>query len=101
ASTRSPARKLVTSQRSPLHPKWHRMIGRVPGYSANATDEEFPVTRCGSGARADCVEEIRNALLGLSLAGVLAVTVPIAAHANERRSNTGPTNAGPVPNIAM
>ena len=37
------------------------MIRRVPDYLASAADEEFPVTRCGSGARANCVEETRNA----------------------------------------
>jgi hypothetical protein len=40
-------------------------------------------------------------ILELALAGVLAVTAPIAAHATERGSNTGPTNAGPVPSIVM
>jgi hypothetical protein len=40
-------------------------------------------------------------VLELALAGVLAVSVPIAAHASERGSNARPTNAGPVPSIAM
>jgi hypothetical protein len=40
-------------------------------------------------------------VLELALAGVLAVSVPIAAHASERGSNARPTNAGLVPSIAM
>jgi hypothetical protein len=40
-------------------------------------------------------------VLELALAGVLAASVPIAAHASERGSNARPTNAGSVPSIAM
>jgi hypothetical protein len=36
------------------------MIRRVPDYSASAADEEFPVTRCGSGARAHRVTGNRS-----------------------------------------
>jgi hypothetical protein len=38
-------------------------------------------------------------VLGLAFAVLLAVTVPIAAHANGARSNMGPANAGPAPGI--
>jgi hypothetical protein len=40
-------------------------------------------------------------VLGLALVGLLAVTVPIAAHANGPRSNMGPANAGPTPGIVL
>jgi hypothetical protein len=40
-------------------------------------------------------------LLGLAFAAVLAVIVPIAAHANEPRSSIGPANAGPAARIVL
>jgi hypothetical protein len=39
-------------------------------------------------------------VLGLALAGVLAITTPIAAHANGPGSNIRSANAGPAPRIA-
>src|SRR5260370_40003030 len=45
------------------------MIRRVPDYLASAADEEFPVTRCGSGARANWIEETRNARYWTVLGG--------------------------------
>jgi hypothetical protein len=38
-------------------------------------------------------------VLGVALAGVLAVTVPIAAHAVALGSNLGPAKAGTAPGI--
>jgi hypothetical protein len=40
-------------------------------------------------------------LLGLAFTVLLAVTVPIAAHANGPRSNIGPANPGPAPGIVL
>jgi hypothetical protein len=40
-------------------------------------------------------------VLGLSLVGVLALIVPIAAHANEPGSVIEPTNSGPAPGIVL
>ena len=40
-------------------------------------------------------------VLGLAFAVLLAVTVPIAADANGPRSNMGPANSGPVPDIVL
>jgi hypothetical protein len=40
-------------------------------------------------------------VLGLAFAVLLAVTVPIAAHANEPRSNMGRANSGPAPGIVL
>ena len=40
-------------------------------------------------------------VVGLSLAGVLALTVPIAGHAGGLGSVIGPANAGPAPGIVL
>ena len=40
-------------------------------------------------------------VLGLAFAVLLAVTVPIAAHANGPRSKMGPANSGPAPGIVL
>jgi hypothetical protein len=40
-------------------------------------------------------------VLGLTFAVLLAVTVPIAAHANGPRSNMGSPNSGPAPGIGL
>jgi hypothetical protein len=40
-------------------------------------------------------------VLGLAFAILFAVTVPIAAHANELQSNMRPANAGPAPGIVL
>jgi hypothetical protein len=40
-------------------------------------------------------------VLGLAFAVVVAVTVPIAAHANGQRSNMGPATSGPAPGIVL
>jgi len=40
-------------------------------------------------------------VLGLALVGALAVTVPIAAHANGPGSNMRPADAGPAPSIVL
>jgi hypothetical protein len=40
-------------------------------------------------------------VLGPAFAILLAVTVPIAAHANGPRSNMGPANSGPAPGIVL
>jgi hypothetical protein len=40
-------------------------------------------------------------VLGLAFAVLLAVTVPIAADANGPRSNMGPANSGPAPDIVL
>jgi hypothetical protein len=40
-------------------------------------------------------------VIGLSLVGVLALIVPIAAHANEPGSVMAPANSGPAPGIVL
>jgi hypothetical protein len=40
-------------------------------------------------------------VFGLALAGVLASTTPIVAHANGPGSNMRPVNAGPAPSIVL
>jgi hypothetical protein len=40
-------------------------------------------------------------IFGLAMAGVLAITAPIAAHANGPGSNMRPATAGPVPGIVL
>jgi hypothetical protein len=63
-------------------------------------DERSPVNRYDADAKGHRVigsPEMR--VLGLASAVLLAVTVPIAAHANGPRSNMGPTNPGPAPGI--
>jgi len=40
-------------------------------------------------------------VLGLSLGGVLALSVPIGGHANGLGSGMGPANAGPAPGILL
>jgi hypothetical protein len=40
-------------------------------------------------------------VLGLALAGALAITTPIAAHANGPGSSIRPADAGPAPNIVL
>jgi hypothetical protein len=57
-------------------------------------DERSPVNRYGADAKAHCVRgrsEMR--VLGRAFAVLLAVTVPIVAHANGPQSNIGPANS--------
>src|SRR4029077_11208993 len=78
-------------------------LSRCCGLAYNSTaggDERSPMNRYGSGHRGPIFRwrpEMR--VLGLAFAVLLAVTVPIAAHANGARSNMGPANAGPAPGI--
>jgi len=51
-------------------------------------DERSPVNRYVAGASAHCGKgDLKLRVLGLALAGVLAITASIAAHANEPGSN--------------
>jgi hypothetical protein len=65
-------------------------------------DERSPVNRYGADAKAHCVRgrsEMR--VLGRAFAVLLAVTVPIVAHANGPQSNIGPANSAPAPHIML
>jgi hypothetical protein len=66
--------------------------------SRDHCEREKPLAnRYEAGARATASQETRMRVLELFLAGVLAVTVPIAAHAREPE----PANAGPAPGIVL
>jgi hypothetical protein len=45
--------------------------------------------------------ETEMRVLELALAGVLAITTPIIAHANQPGSNMRPVDAGPAPSIVL